>query len=189
MRLLDIENNQIADSYVPENLEVFSNKFNFNINVNSQTIKGVKVLNPPSVKSYSQFKKFGELAFGDPCQLKPSKRIIKICPTEEGAYLGQDHTSVTGDKQIVNAGISENEMLLEQQTQKLLWETKGLFASSSAESVLVNATALSKTTDQLPYCPLSSVASGLQLNSQILNPQNQHHLNACLKQQSLTNER
>lgn len=64
-------------------MEVFSNKFNFNININQQVLKGIKVLNPPSVKSYSYFKKFGALPFGDPCQLKPSKRVIKICPTDE----------------------------------------------------------------------------------------------------------
>jgi hypothetical protein len=35
------------------------------------------------VSSLSKYRNFGQIAFGDPCKPKPSKRLIRICPPAE----------------------------------------------------------------------------------------------------------
>lgn len=97
LRLLDVENNQVSDDYVPKTLEVLNSKFN----QIAAYIKDINVHNPlTSIKSYSRFEKFGDLAFGEPCQVKPSLRVIKICPSEFPCSSEPSYGTPTDDTQI-----------------------------------------------------------------------------------------
>lgn len=86
LRLLDVENNNISDDYVPASLKV--------LNIRGNPIS--KSNSTQSIAEYSSFEKFGPLAFGMACEPKAQKRVIRICPTASEASFSDNASAGVG---------------------------------------------------------------------------------------------
>lgn len=135
MRLIDAENNQITDHFVPKNVQVLNVKGNF---ISSAKLK-VKVVNPMSLREYSSFEKFGSLAFGQPCKPKPIKRHIRIAMMVENSTsrsdFGTPDNSLTNmQKKIIAINTSESEKSLQLKNSMLDFKKRKSHPSSSCNT-------------------------------------------------------